>query len=73
MISKDLLNVICCPESKADLVLYNDFLISTDKNSRRKYRIENNIPILLIDESEILEMSEWGKIMVELGVISQQT
>ncbi|MGE5437946.1 MAG: Trm112 family protein [Syntrophothermus sp.] len=63
MISKELLDILCCPESKADLILDNNFLISTDKNTRRKYRIEDDIPIMLIDESEQLTIDEWESIM----------
>jgi uncharacterized protein YbaR (Trm112 family) len=63
MISKELLSIMCCPETKADLVLEGDFLISTDPITRRRYRIENDIPVMLIDESEILELEEWTKIM----------
>lgn len=63
MISKELLDILCCPETKADLVLDGDTLVSTDKNTRRRYKIENDIPIMLIDESEILNMEEWEKIM----------
>ncbi len=58
MISKDLLEILCCPETKADLVLDGDFLVSVDKNTRRRYRIEDDIPVMLIDESEQLEMSK---------------
>jgi len=63
MISQELLDILCCPETKADLVLEGDTLVSTDKKTRRRYRIENDIPIMLIDESEILSMDEWEKIM----------
>ncbi len=63
MISKDLLEVLCCPETKADLVLEGNFLISTDKKTRRKYRIEDDIPIMLIDESEQMNIEEWTEIM----------
>jgi len=63
MISKELLDILCCPESKADLVLDNDTLVSTDKKTRRRYRIENDIPIMLIEESEQLGMEEWKMIM----------
>ena len=52
MISKELLDILCCPETKADLVLDGNTLVSTDKNTRRRYRIEDYIPIMLIDESE---------------------
>ena len=63
MISKDLLDILCCPETKADLVLDGDTLVSTDKQTRRRYRIEDDIPIMLIEESEQLSMDEWKKIM----------
>lgn len=67
MISKDLLNILCCPETKADLVLEGNSLVSTDKNTRRKYRIEDNIPIMLIEESEQLSIEEWTEIMKKHG------
>ena len=63
MISKDLLDILCCPETKADLVLDEQYLVSTDKATRRRYKIENDIPIMLVEESEQLSMEEWEKIM----------
>ena len=63
MISKDLLDILCCPETKADLVLNGNTLVSTDKETRRRYRIEDDIPIILIEESEQLSMDEWKTIM----------
>lgn len=63
MISKELLDVLCCPETKADLVLDGDFLVSTDKHTRRRYRIEDDIPIMLIEESELLDEKIWREIM----------
>ncbi|MCK9212688.1 MAG: hypothetical protein M0P61_17810 [Ignavibacteriaceae bacterium] len=63
MIKQELLDILCCPETKADLVLDGDFLVSTDKTTRRRYRIENDIPIMLIDESEQLDVTTWESIM----------
>ena len=67
MISNELLEILCCPESKADLVLEGDSLVSTDKETRRKYKIEDDIPIMLIDESEQLDMETWVGIMKKHG------
>ena len=67
MISKELLDILCCPETKAELVLEGETLVSTDKNTRRRYRIEDDIPIMLIDESEQLSMEEWQEIMKKHG------
>ena len=68
MISEDLLKILCCPETKADLVLEGDSLVSVDKNTRRKYRIEDDIPIMLIDESEQLDLETWKNIMKKHNV-----
>ena len=67
MISQELLDILCCPESKADLVLDGDFLVSTDKTTRRRYRIEKDIPIMLIEESEQLDVATWESIMKKYG------
>lgn len=67
MLSKELLDVLCCPETKADLVLDGNYLVSTDKVTRRRYRIENDIPIMLIDESEQLDEKAWREIMLRHG------
>ncbi len=67
MISKELLNILCCPETKADLILDGNTLVSVDKNTRRRYRIEDDIPIMLIDESEQLGLEEWSEIMKKYG------
>jgi uncharacterized protein YbaR (Trm112 family) len=65
MISKDLLDILCCPLSRADLVLDGDFLVSTDKKTRRRYRIEDDIPVMLIDDSEELDIDTWKGIMLK--------
>ncbi|MGE5496851.1 MAG: Trm112 family protein [Syntrophothermus sp.] len=67
MISKELLDILCCPETKADLVLDGNFLVSVDKNTRRRYRIEDDIPIMLIEESEQLPLEVWQEIMKRHG------
>ncbi|MBL1212236.1 MAG: hypothetical protein HND52_02660 [Ignavibacteriae bacterium] len=67
MIDKELLDILCCPESKADLVLDGEFLVSTDKATRRRYRIEDNIPVMLIDDSEQLDEQTWNEIMLKHG------
>ena len=67
MINKELLDILCCPETKADLVLDGNTLVSVDKNTRRRYRIQDDIPIMLIEESEQLGLDEWNSIMKKHG------
>lgn len=71
VISKELLDILCCPETKADLVLDGNTLVSTDQNTRRRYRIEDDIPIMLIEESEVLDMEEWKSIMKKHGKLKE--
>ena len=67
MISQELLDILCCPESKADLILDGNSLVSVDKKTRRRYKIEDDIPIMLIEESEQLSLEEWSEIMKKHG------
>jgi len=67
MISNELLEILCCPESKAELVLDGDTLVSTDKATRRRYKIDDDIPIMLIEESEQLDLQVWSEIMKSHG------
>ncbi len=71
MISKELLEILCCPETKADLVLDGEYLVSVDKETRRRYRIEDDIPIMLIDESEQLDIETWKQIMQKHNMENQ--
>jgi len=71
MISEELLEILCCPETKADLVLDDNYLVSVDKETRRRYRIEDDIPIMLIEESETLPFEEWEAIMKKHGKLEE--
>ena len=66
-INKELLDILVCPLSKAPLVLDGNTLVSTDKETRRRYRIEDGIPDLLIEDSEELDAAAWTEIMRRHG------
>ena len=71
-IEKDLLDILACPESRASLVPFEDqggsWLVSTDAATRRRYRIsEDGIPIMLLDESEVLDEGRWREIVDSCG------
>jgi uncharacterized protein YbaR (Trm112 family) len=67
-ISPDLLEILVCPESKAPLVLDGETLVSTDAKTRRRYKIKDDIPVMLIDESEVLAEADWKAILEKHGV-----
>ena len=53
MISNDLLEILACPIGKAPLELQDGRLVCTSCGA--KYRIEDDIPIMLIEEAELPE------------------
>lgn len=67
-IGKVLLEILACPATKAPVVLDGNFLVSTDRVTRRRYRIEDEIPIMLVEESEVLPENEWLAIMKRHGI-----
>ncbi|RLI89007.1 MAG: Trm112 family protein [Candidatus Altiarchaeales archaeon] len=50
---KKLLDILACPKCKGDLEYKGNFLICY--KCKLKYRIEDGIPIMLVDEAEPLE------------------
>ena len=62
-IDKDLLDLLVCPLTKAPLVLDGETLVSTDSATRRRYRIDDGVPVMLIDQSEELDEVTWREIM----------
>ena len=66
-IDRKLLELLVCPLTKAPLVHDEDTLVSTDKNTRRRYKIVDGIPYLLIEEGEELDMETWSEIMKKHG------
>lgn len=63
MIDAELLQILVCPLSKAALILHDNELVSTDRQTRRSYRIVDGIPDLLVGHARVLELNEWERIM----------
>jgi uncharacterized protein YbaR (Trm112 family) len=66
-IDKEFLSILVCPETHAPLVLSGEWLYSTDPGTRRRYPIRDGIPIMLIDEAESVDETEWKKVVEEAG------
>ncbi len=65
-IDPELMKILVCPESHARLVQVGDWLYSTDANTRRRYPIRDGIPIMLIDESQVVEPAEFQKVIQQV-------
>ena len=48
----ELLSILVCPLSHSTLVQDDDTLVSTDPKTRRRYKIIDGIPKMMIEEAE---------------------
>ena len=62
-VDKELLAILVCPQSHAPLVQVGDWLYSTDEQTRRRYPVQDGIPVMLIDESETVDIEEFKRVM----------
>lgn len=62
-IDPELMKILVCPESHAPLVQVDDWLYSTDEKTRRRYPVRDGIPIMLIDESEVVDEPAFRQVM----------
>jgi len=54
-LSQTLLDVLACPESKQPLIYFEEEGFLFCPASKLKYRIDDGIPVLLIEEAERLD------------------
>ena len=54
-VSKELLEIIACPKCRGELKLSEDENFLVCEQCRIKYPIEDDIPILLVDEAKPLD------------------
>jgi len=52
MLDKELLEILACPKCKGELEYDKENEVLICHNCRLKYRIEDGIPIMLIDQAE---------------------
>lgn len=64
-IPEKLLEILACPLSKAPVVLDDGWIVSTDPQTRRRYPIKDDIPIMLVEESEELSEDDWKAVMAK--------
>ncbi len=62
-IAQDLLDILACPDCKSPLLLDGERLICKKAECRRAYAIRDDIPIMLIEESQVLDRAAWEQVM----------
>ncbi len=66
-VSEKLLEILACPQTKAPVVKDGDWIVSTDENTRLRYPIRDDIPVMLIEEAEEMNVDEWNEVMKRHG------
>jgi len=62
MLDDSLLRILVCPADRGPLLLVDDQLLYNPR-LRRAYRIEDGIPVLLIDEARDVDDDEHDRLM----------
>lgn len=60
---RDLFDILVCPESRVPLKWTGEQLVSTDPAGRRAYRVDDGVPVMLIEESEVLDPATWQRLI----------
>jgi uncharacterized protein len=53
-----LLEILACPEDKGPLLYFDDESALYNPRLKRRYRVQDDIPIMLIDEAESVDDGE---------------
>jgi uncharacterized protein YbaR (Trm112 family) len=53
-----LLEILACPEDKGPLLYFDDESALYNPRLKRRYRVQDDIPIMLIDEAESVDDAE---------------
>ena len=64
MIDRTLLEILVCPADRGPLLLIDDKLLYNPR-LRRAYRIEDGIPVLLVDEARDVGDDEHARLMAQ--------
>jgi uncharacterized protein YbaR (Trm112 family) len=60
-----LLEILACPEDKGPLLYFEDENALYNPRLKRRYAIEDDIPIMLIDEAETVTDAEHDRLLAK--------
>lgn len=61
-----LLDILACPEDKGPLFYLADEQSLYNPRLKRRYRVEDDIPIMLVEESETVSDTEDARLMAKV-------
>jgi uncharacterized protein YbaR (Trm112 family) len=62
-LDRRLLEILACPEDKGPLLYFENEDALYNPRTRRRYRISEGIPVLLVDESEVVDEAEHERLV----------
>jgi uncharacterized protein YbaR (Trm112 family) len=66
---QDLFDLLVCPQARVPLKFTGGRLVSTDAGTRRSYRVDDGIPVMLLEESQVLDEATWRAAMASDGPV----
>ncbi len=60
-----LLELLACPEDKGSLLYFDNDAFLYNPRLQRRYRIDDDIPVMLIDEAEQLDDETHAEVMAK--------
>ena len=60
-----LLEILACPEDKGALLYFEDEDLLYNPRLQRKYRIDDDIPVMLVDEAESADDVEHERLLAK--------
>jgi uncharacterized protein YbaR (Trm112 family) len=60
-----LLEILACPEDKGPLLYFADEQSLYNPRLRRRYSVDDDIPIMLIDEAETVDPAEHDRLLAK--------
>lgn len=60
-----LLDILACPEDKGPLLYFADEAALYNPRLKRRYRIEDDIPVMLVDEAETVDDAEDARLVAK--------
>jgi uncharacterized protein YbaR (Trm112 family) len=61
-----LLEILACPDDKGPLYYFDDEDALYNPRLKRRYRIVDGIPVMLIDEAEAVDDDEHARLMAKV-------
>jgi uncharacterized protein YbaR (Trm112 family) len=60
-----LLDILACPRDKGPLLYFSDEGVLYNPRLRLRYRVEDGIPVMLLDEADPVDDAEHGRLLAK--------